>query len=162
MNMSPSVYLYNECADGIKLYLGEFSTIQGLALFDQNSEFHLTCFGATCYKKFGWATEKEIPEFSNVMEVVSFLKTEGDVGIVEFESELPEYGSFSTHDDGECHFKLKSKHQALSILRLVTPLKDRDMIINKLLNNQDFYITCDHDGKVSKYGSFDDYLAKHA
>ncbi|WP_128786611.1 hypothetical protein [Photobacterium chitinilyticum] len=159
--MKPSVYLYNETNDEVELYLGEFSTIQGLVLFDLESEFRLISFGATCYKNFDWVTEKELPEFSSIREIVSFLKKESDISIVDFESELPGLGSFSTHDDGECHFKLKSKHSALSILQQVAPEKYRDMLINQLLNNQKFYITCDNSGNVRKFGCFDDYLSKN-
>ncbi len=159
--MRPSVYLYKESIGGVELYLGEFSTLQGLSLLEPEAELQLTNLSATCYKEFGWATERDLPKLSNVKAVIAFLKNEGNIGIVEFESELPNIGSLSTHDDGECHFRLKSKSLAISILTQVAPEKERDVLINQLLNNQDFYITCDNSGVINKFGSFDDYLANN-
>jgi hypothetical protein len=160
--MTPSVYLYKEGLNEVELYLGEFSTIQGLSLFNPDTGFELSNFGATCYKDLGWATVNDMPSFKTVGDIVTFLKCEDDIGIVEFESVISGVGSFNTHDDGECHFKLKSKHLALSILRKVVPDKERDVLINYLLNNQNFYITCDDFGGLNKFGSFDDYLGKSA
>jgi hypothetical protein len=158
--MKPTVYLYKEAVDGITLYLGECSTLDGLSLFNEDAQIQITSFGATCYKKFGWATENELPEFERVKDIVAFLKSEGDIGIVEFNSKLSGIGEFGTHDDGECSFKLKSKKLAIDILKKVLPEQYSDLLINQLATNQGFYITCNDSGIVSKYGSFNEYLAK--
>lgn len=160
--MSPSVYLYNETIDSIELYLGEFSTLQGLSLFDREMEIQLISFGAIGYKKYGWVTKDELLEFRDIGSMIDFLEKEGNIDIVDFKASLSNIGIFSTHDDCECHFKLESKRIALSVLNKILPKKERDMLINQLLNNQNLYITCDDGGNVSKFGSFDEYLESTA
>ena len=160
--MNPSVYLYRESENSVELYLGEYSTIKGLSLFDVNSIFELKSFGATCYQKSGWVTEDDLPKFENVKSIISFLRSEGEIGIVEFEACLPGLGEFGTHDDNECHFSLNSKHICMDILTRVVPSQHRDKLINHLVNNQGLYITCDELGTISKFGSFDEYLSRNA
>ncbi len=160
--MNPSVYLYREAENVVELYLGEYSTLNGLSLFDDDSIFELKSFGATCYQKFGWATEENLPKFENVKGIISFLRLEGDIGIVEFEASLPSFGEFGSHDDNECHFSLNSKHFCMNILKRVVPSQHRDKLINQLVNNQGWYITCSELGAISKFGSFDEYLSKNA
>ncbi|WP_353898147.1 hypothetical protein [Aliikangiella maris] len=157
--MKPKVYLYKETVDGVTLYLGECSTLDGLSLFNEEAQIQLISFGATCYKKYVWATENELPKFDKVKNIVAFLKSEGDIGVVEFNAKLPGIGEFGSHDDGECHFHLESKKSAIEMLKKVLPEQYSDMLINQLVDNQGFYITCDDKGVVSKFGSFDDYLA---
>jgi hypothetical protein len=159
--MSPSVYLYNDTASGYELYLGECSTLDGLSLFSRELALDLTSFGATCYEKYGWATEEEIPKFSSVGDTISFLESEGDIGIVDFKADIKSVCTFGTHDDGECHFNFKTKQQCLSILKKVVPLQTRDLLINNLINNPGLYITCDTKNVIAKYSSFDEYLAKN-
>ncbi len=159
--MSPSVYLYNESSKGYELYFGEYSTIDGLSLFDSKLGFKLTSFGATCYEKYGWATEEELPGFSNVEEIYSFLKSKGDIGIVDFKADIEDVCKFGTHDDGECHLNFKTKQDCLSILKKVVPSHCRDLLINKLINNPGLYLTCDSDNVITKFSSFDEYLAKN-
>lgn len=159
-NMSPSVYLYNESENGHKLYLGEISTLEGLSLYDNEREFRLTSFGATSYKNYGWATEDELPKFLSVDNAISFLKSEGDIGIVDFKGRIMGIGTFGSHDDGECHFTFKSKQACLSILRKAIPPQTRDLLINRLISNPGLYLTCSNKGVIGKYSSFDEYLSK--
>jgi len=160
--MNPSVYLYKETDQGFEIYFGQCSTLEGLSLFDPATKLVVTEFGATCYKKFGWATENDIPSFENVGDFVSFLESEGDIGIVGFDALMPEVGTLGTHDDAECHFVLQSKHLCMSILKAVIPARYCDMLINKLMSNQGLYLTCSKNGIVTKYSSFDEYVTKNA
>ncbi len=91
-----------------------------------------------------------------------FLEAEGDIGIVDFNVKLLGIGSLSTHDDSECNFILKSKHQCLSYLKKILPQQFRDMFINKLLNNPGLYLTCSNTGNINKYVSFSEYIDKNA
>jgi hypothetical protein len=160
--MKPSVYLYNETDKDYELYLGGYSTLEGLSVFDESASLSITSFGATLYKKYGWATEKELPQLDSVGSLIKFLKLEGDIGIIDFKAVLPELGTFGTHDDGECNYVLKSKHQCMSVLKTVINPQHSDMFINKLVSNPGLYLTCNKSGKVAKYSSFDEYLAKNA
>lgn len=159
--MNPKVYLYNKTDRGFELYLGEHSTLEGLSVFEKACALSITSFGATCYKKHGWATEKELPTFENVGNVIKFLESEGDIGIVEFEASLPEFGTFSSHDDRECHYITQSKRQCMSILKAVIPPLFSDMLINKLVCNPNYYVTCNNFGVVEILCSFSEYLNKN-
>jgi|SRR4051812_34111174 len=160
--MKPSVYLYNKTDKGYELYLGEYSTLEGLLVFEKSSELSITSFGATLYKKYSWATENELPNFENVDNVIQFLESEGDLGIVEFEASLPKFGTFSTHDDGECHYVMQSKQQCINILKSVSPPQHSETLINKLICNPNRYITCNNLGVTEIFSSFNEYLEKNA
>ena len=159
--MNPSVYLYKDTVKGFQLYFGECSIVEGLSLCDGDIGIEITCFGATLYRKYGYATEKELPSLNSVRSVVTFLQSEGDIGIIEFEADLSGLGSFSSHDDGECSFVLNSKQQCMKLLKAAVPPEFRDMLINNLLSNPGLYLTCSSTGDVTKYSSFDEYLVKN-
>lgn len=160
--MNPTIYLYNKSENGFELCLGGTSTLEGLRVLASDAELTITGFGATSYKKYGWATEKDLPPLKCVGSVIGFLESEGNIGIVAFEAVLPEIGAFSTHDDGECRYVLKSKRQCMSILREVLPSQYRDRLINSLVSNPGLYIACNDTGSVTKYRSFDEYVEKNA
>jgi len=156
--MTPSIYQFNHSDIGFEIYLGEFSTSEGLSVFDENTELEITCFGATLFKEYGWATENDIPSLRNVRSVKEFFISNGDIGLVEFEANLSGYGTFSTHDDGECHYVLKSQKQCISILKYVLPSQYSDKMINKLISNPGIYISCDKNGEIKMFHTFEDYL----
>jgi hypothetical protein len=160
--MNPSVYLYNEKDNGYEIYLGECSILDGLSLLAKNQEITITNFGATLYKDYGWATEVELPSLNNVGEVITFLETEGELGIIDFEATLPYLCKFSSHDDGECDFIFESKHDCIVALKSAAPLQYGDMLINQLINNKGLYLSCSSDGVVNKYSSFNEYCSKNA
>ncbi len=159
-NMKPRIYYYNEKPNEFEFYLGECSTAEGLSLFDEGSEIEIISFGATNYKSYGWATEKDIPKLVNVGEIVSFLELTGSVGLFEFEANILGLGSVSTHDDGEFCFKSKQKKTCISFLKKAIPAQYTDMLINKLVTNPGIYISCDNGGKIEKYSSFDEFMRK--
>jgi hypothetical protein len=71
-SMYGECYFINKTTDGVTLYLGECSTLDGLCLFNEEAKIQLVSFGATCYKKYGWATENELPTFDSVKKLVTF------------------------------------------------------------------------------------------
>ena len=160
--MNPSVYLYNEKNNGYEIYLGECSILDGLSLLAKSQEITITSFGATLYKDYGWATESELPSLKSVGEVINFIETEGDLGIIDFEASLPNLCKFSSHDDGECTFVFESKHDCIATLKLAVPIQYSDMIINQLMNNKGLYLSCSSAGIINKYSSFTEYCEKNA
>jgi len=127
---------------------------------NRKAELSITRFGATSYKKYGWATENELPLLENVESVIAFLDEEGDIGLVDFEALLPKICTFSTHDDAECHFVLESKKQCMAVLKFALADQYYDMLINELVTHQGLYLTCSSNGKVTNYSSFEQYLAE--
>ena len=156
--MNPSVYLYRETESQFELYLGEFSTLDGLKAINEKLKIKLVSIGASNYKKYGWATENEFPDWKTVQEVKSFFEREEEFGLIDFEIELTEFGNLSTHDDGECHFRFKDKSALIDVVKTVADSINRDLILSGLLNNPDMYIEIEKSGKLNKYHSFDQYL----
>ncbi len=156
--MNPTVYLYKEKKNEFELYLGEFSTLDGLKAINEKLRVKLVSIGASNYKKYGWATEKEFPDWKTVQELRSFFEREDEFGLIDFEIELIGFGSLSTHDDGECHFRFKEKGALIDVVKTVTDSINRDLILSGLLNNPGMYIEVEKSGKLNKFHSFDQYL----
>ncbi len=156
--MTPTVYLYREKGNEFELYLGEFSTLDGLKAINEKLKIQLVSIGASNYKKYGWATEKEFPEWKTVQEVKLFLEQEGEFGLIDFEIEFIEFGNLSTHDDGECHFRFKEKRDLINVVKTVSGSINQELIISGLLNNPEMYINIEKSGRLNKYHSFDQYL----
>lgn len=158
--MKPSLYLYSETEIGIELYFNEISTIEGLETIDKLHEIKLHSIGATLYKDHGFATKEDFPEFQRTEELMSFLRETGDIGLVDLEIEIVGKGSMRSHDDGECHFILKNKKEALAILKKITPVHQTDLIMAVLLENTGMYLAFDENNTITKFATFEDYVKK--
>ncbi len=156
--MNPSIYLYRETESEFELYLGEFSTLSGLKVINEKLRVQKVSIGASNFKKYGWATENEFPDWKTVKEVKSFFEHQEEFGLVDFEIELTGFGYLSTHDDGECHFRFKQKSDLIDVVKTVTEPINRDLILSGLLNNPNMYIKVEKAGKLRRYHSFDQYL----
>jgi len=156
--MNPTVYLYREKGNEFELYLGEFSTFNALNSIDENLKVRLVSIGASNYKKYGWATEKEFPNWKTVQEVKSFFEQEDEFGLIDFEIELNEFGNLSTHDDGECHFRFKEKRDLINVVKTVSESMNGELIVSGLLSNPEMYIKIRKSVQLNKYHSFDQYL----
>ena len=156
--MNPTLYLYREKENEFELYLGEFSTLNGLNSIGQNIKVKLMSIEATIYKNYGWATEKEFPDWKTVQEVKSFFEQEGEFGLINFEIELIGFRILSTHDDGECRFRIKKKGDMINIVKTVSESMCQELILSELLNNPGMYLKIGNSGQLNKYHSFDHYL----
>lgn len=134
--MSPSTYNYKETEAGHELYLGEFSTVEGLVLFDMDAQAEVVEFGATSFRSFGWATENELPELCQVKDIVTLLTTDEDLGLVDFSARIKNGDVLSTHDDGECHFILGTRSRVIEMLLQVCPGGIAQQMIGTLLKFQ--------------------------
>jgi len=148
----PKLYLYNETPQNFELHLGNFSALEGLSLINPDLSITITDFGATLYNKYGWATEKELPPLKTVGDVLTFLNTEGDIGIYVFEAHIPNFGDFTAQENNTsaCHFTLQNKQQCLSLLKAAIPTQHSGKLIHTLLNNQNIYFSCDASGNISR------------
>lgn len=153
--MPPKLYLYSEVPQNFELHLGNFSALEGLSLINPDLSITITDFGATLYKKYGWATEKELPPLKTVGDALSFLNTEGDIGLFIFEANITNFGDFSVHENNTqtCHFKLKTKQQCLALLKAAIPPPHSGKLIHTLLNNHNTYFSCDTAGNINKLSS---------
>lgn len=156
--MYPSVYLYKVSGNQYELYLGGYSTLEGIRLFDKEARIKLHEFGATNYQRYGWATEKEIPTIETVAELIWFLEKEPHLGLVTFKAEIISQGSLSSYDDAECHLRLSSKQQLFNIIKHVSPQVYQDKLLAALIQHPEIYLTLDEQGMIHKYHSFEQYL----
>jgi hypothetical protein len=157
--MNPSDYFFRESEEGFELCLGDCSTLDGLSCFNPQSSVQITNFGAQDYKDFGWAIADDLPELHTVADLISFFESEDEIMLVDFEVVIQDVGVLSTHDDTDCDFKVKEKSQIYAILKIAAPPEYTDLIFNKLLENPNCYLTFDESGKMTKYQTFDEYLA---
>lgn len=109
MRAYPTTYLFEQTETYHMLYLGEYSSLEGLRIVPNDLEIEKIELGASNYKNYGWATEKEFPYFKNSGELTEFLEREDEIGLLVFNIAFKNFGSLHTHDDGECHFKLMTK-----------------------------------------------------
>jgi hypothetical protein len=153
-----SIYLYDKTNKGFEFFIGGCSVANGLSFLTGDTGIRITSFGATCFKNYGWATESELPEIRTVAEAVSFLTSEGDIGLVEFEAELSGIGRLCTHDGQECHFVLLSRQICMSLMKSAIPSEHGNLLINKLVSSPGIYMGFSTSSGVSKYSSFDEYI----
>ena len=151
--MSSYVYQYNETVQGFELHIGPFSLLEAASLINKKTKLSITSLGATCYKKFGWATEQEIPIINNIESLIVFLEAEGDIGLIEFEATLSGIGRLSISND-QCCFLFKTKQQCLSLIKAVAPPQYSALLINKLINNQRLYLECNSKGEIMRYDKY--------
>lgn len=156
--MIPSLFLYKENEIDYLFYVLELSTLDCIKLLPQNLEIEITEFGATLYKKFGFATENDIPKLKTIQDLTTFLEKEGELGLICFEMIINGYGKLSSYDDGECSLRLNSKSELLSIIKKILPLPYQNKLLAHLLKYQNQYLKVDEAGNIIHYPTFDDYL----
>lgn len=159
--MNPKIYLFREKNNEYEIYLGEFSTLEAISLFDNNFEIKVLNFGASNYKSYGWATQNEIPKIETINELIIFFQSQSDFGLIEFEIEINNIGKLSSHDDGECNITVNSKQLAYKIIKQVSPIIYQDLVLSELINNQNHYITIAENGEIQKYKTFEKYLKRN-
>ena len=156
--MNPSVYLYRPLKQSFELYLGEYDTLSGLSALDEHLNVKLLSIGASSYQKYGWATEKEFPQWQTVGEVKAFFKQTGEFGLIEFELDLIDFGTLTTHDDGECRFVFKDRKNLIDLVKKVALPIHSDIIVAGILENPGKYIEVSENGELMIYDNFDQYL----
>ncbi|NMM50891.1 hypothetical protein [Marinigracilibium pacificum] len=158
MRTHPTTYLFEQTETGYTLYLGEFSSLEGLGLIPNDLEIEKIELGVSNYKNHGWATEKEFPHFRTSGELAEFLDREGEIGLLVFDVTFKNFGSLRTHDDGECHFEFRNKKDLIDVVSKAAPKKFLTQILAKILNNPDKYISIDQNGYLKMYHTFDQYI----
>lgn len=157
---APGVLCYEERTEGFRLYLGEVSTAEGLALFEESTAITIVRFGATGYACFDWATEADLPPLPTVGAVRGFIaENDTDLGLIDFEAQLGSDVSLSSHDDGECSLLFRERPAILVMLRRVVPPVHAEPVIQALLTNPGHYVTCDSTGIIGVFTTFEAYLA---
>jgi hypothetical protein len=153
----PKVYLLSEKDDAYEVYFGDFSTLDGIKLLDKSLYIKIEEFGATNYKKLGFATENDIPQIENIEQCIHFLENE-NLDIIECRIKIAGLGRLSTHDDSKCFFIVDSKKMALDLIKKATPILHQEKMAAELIHHQNTYITIDSNGNIERYMSLEDYM----
>ena len=158
MNTFANLFLLRETDDGAELYLGDCSTAQGLALIPEQTPIEVIAFGATRFRDHSWATVEHLPPFETAGELALFLDEEDEIGLVEFEARLFGIGTISSHDDGECCFRLESSKLVASIVQGAADPRFSGKLLHALQAHTGQYVSCSDEGEIQRFASFDDYL----
>ena len=150
---APSVYLYDVRDGKHYLYLGDYTTSEGLRLVPVDSQIllrHIYADGAP-----------ELPDHfarpQSIDTTVGFIDTIHS--IVDFECAIDAGATLSSHDDCECHFRFVDRDCCENVLRCAVSPKVADTLWNLLLTNHGKYLTIDDRLVVATYDTFEDYLA---
>ncbi len=152
-SMPPSVYLYDRRHGRHQLYLGQYSTADGLMLFDPKSE--------VLVEEIYCDSDKAAPMLSKdskyrIHEIISWLSIHEHT-LVDFTCRIGDL-HFSTHDDGECHIKCDRITQIQELVLKTCPSELRSSIMNTLQQNRGKYVR--FEGTQSTvYDTFDLYIA---
>jgi len=154
MDTHPSVFLVRETdedPDRHLLYLGEFSTLDGLRLLEPSTRI-------TTFELHQSSEPVPVPAVHDVAAAIAFLQAEEHIDMVDFNATLEGVGSLSTHDDGECHFRVRSLDQVRELIEKSAPEKYAESLMAGLLAKPNHYLTLT-DGEITSFASFDAYLA---
>lgn len=155
----PSVYLFKEKVDNYELFLGEYSTAQGLLLFDDNQKlFVLSASGSDLKNNNNWITEKNFENAKNAKQLIELLYNNPSINLIDIEIKIEGFGSLCTHDDGECHFLSTNKDRLMSLLEKIITKRDFLPLQFTLLEHSNKYVNYHSSGNIILFSSFDEYL----
>ncbi|CAA9202845.1 hypothetical protein [Flavobacterium collinsii] len=155
--MKSAFYLYRELDNKFELCLGGFSIIDAIMLCERNEPVKLIFFGATNYRKIGWATEKDVPKFTVINDLILFFENELNLGLIEFEIEFGNNDKLSAHDDEGCKMVISSRDKMFKLIKTIFPLGNQNKILSALLNNQNSYIVIDENDNIKVFKTFEQY-----
>jgi hypothetical protein len=148
--MNLDYYCYQESDNNYSLKIGGLSTVELLRLFNWSSEIEIKTFGATNYKKFGWATAQDIPSLKNVGEAILFLSNENEIGLIELECVIANFCLVETYQDSECSLSFSGRSECVDILKKIVPDDYCNYFVNFLLGNPNCFISLSGNGKISR------------
>lgn len=155
----PSIYHFSKKESEYHLYLGEYSTVDALSKFDDASSVQITGFEATHFDENGYTSLEKLPALKSVESVIAYLNgMEETFTLINFTALIGEFGTISTHDDGECHLTTDTEKSCFDLVRKVAPLDCADALINALKAKPDIYLRSDKTGGIQTFESFEDYI----
>ena len=149
----PSVYLYDFRDEEHCLYLGDYTTAEGLRLMPPDSELRV--------RHIHTDDSVELPDHLavplSIDTIVHFI--EATPSVVDFECAINEETTLSTHDDGEYHFRFANWEACEKTVRCSAAPAIAEVLWETLLANHSKYVTIDDQLVTSKFDTFDDYLS---
>lgn len=96
----------------------------------------------------------------DVASVIEFLNKHCVTALIDFSCRIGGDIELTTHDDGECHFRVPSIADCRRLVLATVPPDRGSLLWNSLEAHPGCYITIDEPGQLTRYTSFDDYLAR--
>lgn len=149
----PSVYLYEFRAGKHYLYLGDYSTSEGLRLLSSNSQVRMQHL----WGKKVFVLPEPMTSPQSLASVARFV--DATESIVDFECLIDSEVVFSTHDDSECHFEFLDRQGCEEVLRRSVGAHLAEVLWNAMLVHCGRYVTIRDDRTIIVYEKFYDYLA---
>lgn len=153
----PSVYLVRKSRAKTKLYLGEYSSGQGLALFSPSLSVSVNAAFFDSSLDRNRERQRSLLASKTVAEVVINLGADGPF---DFSCEIEEDVQFSSHDDGECHILLPSISCAKKLILGAAPAEFGEAIWKKMVDNPNCYVSNpdSQTNEIAVFESFESYL----
>jgi hypothetical protein len=149
----PSVYLYELRDSTHRLYLGDFTTAQGLDVVSADSRIKILHFFSNQITE----VPDSLSESPSIGDVQRFLSEE--IGLIDFDCTINDSATLSTHDDCECHFTFKYEASCKTAVSRVSPTGSSDGLWNILQTRAGQYVVVDSASCVRSFATFDEYLA---
>jgi len=150
--MNPTVYLYDERDGEYRLYLAEFSTIDGLNQFPNDSP--------VCIEKL-YTDAPDTTDFSQIDTVetaIHYLRMLASFSLVDFSCKIADVIRLSTHDDAECHFTTNNRTECKRLVLATSPGERCGKLWETLTSNIGQYVALKSAGHIATYEDFDSYL----
>jgi hypothetical protein len=148
------IYLYEIRGGKHCLYLGGYTTSEGLRLVSPNSQVLIQHLWAENVRLL----PEQLVGPQSLESIARFVDT--TQSIVDFECLIDSETSFSTHDDCECHFEFLDRRGCEGVLCRAEGPALAGVLWEALLANCRRYVKIDSDGVINFYDSFDHYLIR--
>jgi len=155
--MNRRIYSFRYMEQKYELYVDHCSAVSGLLVFSPESPVAIVLFGATLYKRYGWATENELPKFNQVGQLIEHLSSEADVGLFELEVAIAGVCDISVYNDQQCVFRFDSRKLGISKFEMLIPENHSRALMARVLDAPGFCFSFDKDGNVKCHGAVGEY-----
>lgn len=156
--MTSRLFLYREDGIAFKLYVGNLSASEGLAVFPSDASISVEEYGATDGKGDGWITRADIPALSTVGELRKFLEND-ECHFIDLLIKVGDSSSFSSYEDTECNYEFQSQTEVSKVVEELSLAESGRPLASALLASPGVYIEYVGNGEVCRYESFDAYLS---
>jgi len=157
----PSVFRFSNAGGVFSFYVGELSTLEGLALFEPDEPVQILEF-YTGGSSAGIESAIGMGRFPNAITSVrmatSYFRSNPSVDLVDFAARIGENVKLSTHDDGECSFVFDNMDAATELMKRCPGLKDRPDLVQFLFENAGRYVSVTPQGETATFPDFDSYV----
>ena len=150
--MNPSVYLYDERDGEHRLYLAEFSTIDGLNQFPNDSPIRIEELYADAHNT------TDCSQIDTVETAIHYLRTLEAFSLVDFSCKIAGAIRLSTHDDAEWHFTTNNRAECQRLVLATSPDEQCGKLWERLTSNIGQYVALKSTGRIATYADFDSYL----